>query len=172
MIHQVTQATEVVEQPNPVREAGNKLRLIVEEALQRSENDPSALAVVGLCLLADLIDAEISGHDAQWGYSGDTARAMIERLRQNGMDAGLRKMYGDLEYGKIPPNVNELVTIMRDSLNAVILTLLEAKVCALSMPAKKLKETRLITDAVRAINEHRKLRNGSEFVEDYVLNLL
>lgn len=164
--------TSVATQPTPAQEAGYKLRLLVEKMLQQPNNEPLMNAAIATCMMADLIDAEISGHDAHWGYSANTARAMIERLREAGEGySPLVQAYENLGYGKITPHANELALGMTTVLGAAILALTLGKTNTL-LSQKEFDKLCLATDVIRTLNEHRKLRSGRGFVSDDFLELL
>lgn len=172
MIQTAIDATTVVATPpNQMREAGYKLRLLVEKMLKRPNNYPFINAAVATCMMADLIDAELSGPAAHWGYSSDTARVMIERLKEAGGPPFLVQAYEDLGYGKITLPAKEFALGVATILRTAIFALSLKKTSTL-LSQEESEQLILVIDVIRALNEHRKLRTGRGFVEDDLLTLL
>ena len=155
------EVSDIVLPPNPVREAGYRLRLLLEEALELPpKNAPPQQMIVALCALADMNDAVLSG-DPERGYSSKLSQKMIVSLRDccSKNESALADAYEELGAGKMPPRPN---IIERD-----IRSLVE-RICAVasnnSIGEDKRSSFELVSKVLTAVNEHRLLRAGKGYL--------
>ena len=164
------EVSDIVLPPNPVREAGYRLRLLLEEALELPpKNAPPQQMIVALCALADMNDAVLSG-DPERGYSSKLYQKMIVSLRDccSKNESALANAYEELGAGKMPPSPNTIELDIR-SLVECICTVASNNS---SIGEDKRASFELVCKVLTAVNEHRLLRAGKGYLTDAQLEAI
>lgn len=159
--------------PNHVRQAGYKWRLLLEEALALPETeirngDVWVQQIITYCIFADMADALLGS--IEWGFSRNIGNKMVQRLEDSKEPwcKDLAETYRAMGEGRLITSEESI--LRRIEVIGLAFRILAPFRNTLSTDEKRY--AKLLSEIIRAINEHRRLRTGKRYWSDEVMALL